>query len=78
MPRLPPRFRAGNPQAGGECDEERTTEIPSAEATRRVDVAKQSTLILGTPQSVASCSATCGAQYGSLSLDTIRPGSSSG
>src|SRR4029453_2363989 len=35
------------------------------------------TPILGTPQSAASCSATCGAQYGSLSLDTITPGSSS-
>src|SRR5512132_4349678 len=36
------------------------------------------TPILGMPQSAASCSAICGAQYGSLSLDTIRPGSSSG
>ncbi len=36
------------------------------------------TPILGTPHSAASCSATCDAQYGSLSLDTIRPGSSSG
>src|SRR5215208_5976188 len=33
------------------------------------------TPILGTPQSAASCSAAFGAQYGSLSLNTISPGS---